>query len=119
MKARFKPTKTELLLLLLAALFAAAMFAYKESRTSDEDWYITTDRKGEGTEQLVPVNINTATEEELMTVEGIGPTLAGRIVAYREEHGDFETIEELDNVKGIGLTLIESIRYLVCTEDTQ
>lgn len=119
MKARFKPTKTELLLLLLAALFAAAMFVYRESRASDENWYITTDRKGERTEQIVPVNINTATEEELMTVEGIGPTLAGRIVAYREEHGAFEKIEELDNVKGIGMSLIESIRYLVCTEDTQ
>lgn len=117
MKARIRPTKTELLLLLLAVLFAVAMFAYKESRISDGDWQIDTERKGEKTEQIVPVNINTATEEELIAVEGIGPTLASRIVAYREEHGPFETIEELDNVKGIGLTLIESIRYLVCTEE--
>ena len=63
------------------------------------------------------MNINTATEEELIAVEGIGPTLAQRIVSYREEHGPFKTIEELDQVKGIGMSLIENIRYLVCTEE--
>ena len=64
------------------------------------------------------MNINIATEEELIAVEGIGPPLAQRIVAYREEHGPFASIEELDNVKGIGMSLIENIRYLICTEDT-
>jgi len=54
-----------------------------------------------------------------VAVEGIGPKLAQRIIAYREEHGPFQAIEELDNVKGIGPSLIESIRYLVCTEDQQ
>ena len=58
-----------------------------------------------------------ATEEELIAVEGIGPALARRIIAYREENGPFQTIDELDNVKGIGPSLIENIRYLVCTED--
>ena len=68
-------------------------------------------------QEIVPVNINTATEEELIAVEGIGPALARRIIAYREENGPFQTIDELDNVKGIGPSLIENIRYLVCTED--
>ena len=48
------------------------------------------------------VNINTATEEELDTLPGIGEELARRIVAYREENGPFATTEELINVKGIG-----------------
>ena len=69
--------------------------------------------------EIVPVNINTATEEELIAVEGIGPALARRIIAYREENGPFQTIDELDNVKGIGPSLIENIRYLVCTEDKE
>ena len=52
-------------------------------------------------------------------MEGIGPALARRIIAYREENGPFQTIDELDNVKGIGPSLIENIRYLVCTEDKE
>ncbi len=47
------------------------------------------------------LNLNTATKEELMTINGIGEVLAERIVAYREEHGGFKSVEELKNVKGI------------------
>ena len=47
------------------------------------------------------LNLNTATKEELMTINGIGDVLAERIVAYREEHGGFKSVEELKNVKGI------------------
>ena len=48
------------------------------------------------------ININTASAAELTDLPGIGETLAGRIVAYRNEHGRFSTPEELKNVKGIG-----------------
>lgn len=48
------------------------------------------------------LNINTATAEELQDVPGIGPALAQRIVTYREEHGIFDTVNELLNVSGIG-----------------
>lgn len=118
MKARLKPTKTELALLLLAVLFAGAMLLLKGSGTSESGWQVTPERNTKTEQEFKPVNINTATEEELIAVEGIGPTLAQRIVAYREEHGPFASIEELDNVKGIGMSLIENIRYLICTEDT-
>ena len=119
MKKGIHLTKTEIALLLLAVLFTAAMFLYKASRVREGDWQITTERQSRQEREVIPVNVNTATEEELIAVEGIGPALAQRIIAYREEHGPFQTIEELDNVKGIGPGLIESIRYLVCTEDTQ
>lgn len=119
MKKRIHLTKTEMALLLLAVVFAASMLLYKASRVREGDWQITTERQSRQEQEIVPVNINTATEEELIAVEGIGPALARRIIAYREEHGPFQTIEELDNVKGIGPSLIESIRYLVCTEDMQ
>ena len=118
MKAGLKPTKTELVLLLLAVLFAGAMLLLRSSQTVESDWQVTPEREAKTEQALKPVNINTATEEELIAVEGIGPTLAQRIVAYREEHGPFASIEELDNVKGIGMSLIENIRYLICTEDT-
>ena len=49
-----------------------------------------------------PVDLNTADEAELDTLPGIGEALAGRIIAYREENGPFETVEELLEVSGIG-----------------
>lgn len=119
MKVRIKLTKTEIILLLLTAVFVLVIFAIHNSGVSDEPWQITTEKESDRTYEIEPVNVNTATEEELISVEGIGPTLAQRIIAYREEHGPFRTIEELDNVKGIGPALLENIRYLVCTEDTQ
>ncbi len=48
------------------------------------------------------INLNTASEEELCELYGIGETLAGRIVEYREQHGGFRSIEEIKEVKGIG-----------------
>ena len=49
-----------------------------------------------------PVDLNTADEAELDTLPGIGEALAGRIIAYREANGPFETVEELLEVSGIG-----------------
>ena len=48
------------------------------------------------------VNINTATAEELTLLDGIGPTLAERIVTYRQENGAFQKAEDIMNVSGIG-----------------
>ena len=47
------------------------------------------------------VNINTASKEELMTIPGIGEAKATAIIAYRKEHGDFASIDEVKNVEGI------------------
>ena len=59
------------------------------------------------------VNINTADSAQLETLPGIGPVLAGRIIAYREEHGGFRAIEELTKVKGIGTATLEEILDLI------
>ncbi|MCA9077113.1 MAG: helix-hairpin-helix domain-containing protein [Planctomycetaceae bacterium] len=48
------------------------------------------------------VDVNTATWVEWMQLDGIGETMARRIVAYRDEHGPFASIEEVDHVPGIG-----------------
>jgi len=55
------------------------------------------------------VNINTASIEELVTLPGVGPTLAGRIVEYREKAGQFASVDELLNVKGIGEKNLDKI----------
>lgn len=48
------------------------------------------------------VNINTATSEELQTIRGIGPAIAGRILEYRKENGRFDKVEDLAKVHGVG-----------------
>jgi comEA protein len=53
-------------------------------------------------EESVLININTASEEELQELPGIGPVLAKRMVEYREANGGFASAEELQNVSGIG-----------------
>lgn len=56
------------------------------------------------------VNVNTASIAELTRLSGIGEVLAGRIIAYREENGPFEALEDLMGVSGIGAQTIEGIR---------
>lgn len=56
------------------------------------------------------VNINKASLEELQTVRGIGPSLAERIIQYRDEHGRFERPEDLVNIRGIGEAKFEKIK---------
>lgn len=63
------------------------------------------------------VDLNTATAEELCTLPGIGEVLAARILAYREAHGPFGSLEELDNVSGIGEKLVEALRGVVTLGD--
>ncbi|HCP31875.1 TPA: hypothetical protein DIT45_01270 [Candidatus Acetothermia bacterium] len=63
------------------------------------------------------VNLNTASAEELTSLRGIGEVLAARIVAYREEHGPFQTLDDLMQVSGIGSKVVEEIRDLVTLSD--
>ena len=56
------------------------------------------------------VNINTATQEELDTLPGIGPSIASKIIDYREQNGKFNSIEEIKEVSGIGDAKYEKIK---------
>lgn len=60
------------------------------------------------------VNINEATQTELETLPGIGPSIALKIISYRKEKGKFSSKEEIKNVSGIGDSKFESIRELIC-----
>lgn len=56
------------------------------------------------------VNLNTATQAELETLPGIGPSKALAIIEYREQHGQFRSAEELQEVKGIGPKTWEALK---------
>lgn len=62
------------------------------------------------------VNINTASVEELGTLPRVGPVTAQRIVDWREEHGPFTSVDELDAVDGFGPKLMESLKDLVTVQ---
>ena len=56
------------------------------------------------------IHINTASEKEILQLPGIGPAKAAAIIAYREEHGPFQKVEDLSNVTGIGEKTLEKIK---------
>lgn len=57
---------------------------------------------GTVTTPAAPVNLNTATPEQLQELDGVGPGIAAKILAYRQEHGGFGSVKELGDVPGIG-----------------
>ncbi len=64
----------------------------------------------QGVAQAVKVNLNEADAAELESIRGVGPTLAQRILEYREAHGRFEQLEDLVEVPGIGQAKFERMK---------
>jgi competence protein ComEA len=60
-----------------------------------------------------PLDLNTATPEQLDALPGIGPATAAKIVSFRQAHGPFRSVDELDAVPGIGPARIEQLKGLV------
>ena len=65
---------------------------------------------GNAQEEDGTVNINTATSDELQTLDGIGPAMASRIIEYRQTNGNFTSVDDLGNVSGIGEKTLEKLR---------
>ena len=59
------------------------------------------------------IDLNTTSALELQTLPGIGPVLAERIILHREANGSFASVEDLLNIRGIGPSILESMRPLV------
>jgi len=59
---------------------------------------------------LFALDINTATKADFIKIKGIGAKKAERIISYRNEHGKFNSVEELTKVKGIGKKIVEVIK---------
>lgn len=60
------------------------------------------------------VNINTANDEQLRTLSGVGPATAEKIINYRTKEGAFKTIDDLKNVDGIGDKTFEKLKDKIC-----
>lgn len=118
-----KLTKANLIPIALTASFLlfAAGFCVGSQQTSGDFRLITAasaetsviTESSQAAHANTPVDLNTATVEELTTLPGIGEVIAQRIVTYRQTHGPFTSLEELMQVEGIGEKRIEGIRNYV------
>jgi len=59
---------------------------------------------------LAAVNINTATQAELESLNGIGPVKAQAIIDYRKKNGNFKSVDDLEKVDGVGAATLQSVR---------
>ena len=119
MERQEKGGSTYFFLTLVTLVFLAAVLylTFGANRTEWKGYTVQTERSV--TEEVAPervlVNVNTASAEELEAVTGIGPVLAQAILDYRAEHGDFQTIDELMNVRGIGSAKLDAMRDEITT----
>ena len=110
-----KITKTEWLLLGLTGLFLCillGLFVHDRQTAPPVETEVQVPQE-EILPDLSPLDLNTATAEELATLPGIGAVLAQRILDYREENGPFETVEEIMEVSGIGEGRYREISRLI------
>lgn len=85
--------------------------------TSSSDNVQKTENNQKGQqEKNEKININTATQTQLETLPGIGPSTSLKIVNYRQENGKFKNIEDIKEVSGIGDAKYENIKDLICVE---
>lgn len=69
---------------------------------TDDNAILNEGTNNKSTQNTTMVNINTASKEELDTLPGVGPATADKIIEYRETNGQFNSIEDIKNVRGIG-----------------
>ena len=113
-KESFQAAHLVMILLTLAFLGALAYFSAHGEPTTVTDGYTVAVERSVPAEEIVPerqpVDINSATAEELQQLMGVGPVLAQAIVDYRAEHGPFASVDELLEVSGIGESKLDNIR---------
>ncbi|MBR5090998.1 MAG: helix-hairpin-helix domain-containing protein [Ruminiclostridium sp.] len=109
-----KPKRFTLIFCAAATLYlAACAVIYVLTTVKEQDAYVTVTPMTHEAD-IIPlserVNINTASPDELTSLNGIGEVTAVKIVEYREEYGGFLSIDELVKVNGIGEKLLDKLR---------
>lgn len=99
------------LFLLIAAIACAVVFVYEDKRYAATEYGFEEITAGSN-----PINLNTATAEDLETLNGIGPATAERIIKFRTEVRPFETIYDIKLVNGIGEKMFDAIKSDICVE---
>ena len=118
--ARNKIDRTSLILSIVAILAIAFVGSYLLRIEMKNQSVIIQPETDVIYEQSVPkeqikININTATKEELMLLDGIGDNKADNIISYRQQK-PFTSINDITNVSGIGEKIYEEIADKICTE---
>jgi comEA protein len=100
------------LALFAACLFAAPAFAQKGADPGAAAVKGPKTKAGKATAEKAPgpIDLNTATVEQLKTLKGIGQKKAEAIIAWREANGGFKSVDQLTEVKGIGEKTLEKLR---------
>ncbi|RLE80327.1 hypothetical protein DRO21_05360 [archaeon] len=124
----FTPLEQKLLLILLAGVFVGVVVYWlklKESPIVSEfvietiGTAVDTAKEGEPNIHVISqkkVNLNTATFEELLSLPGVGPTIANEIIKYREKH-KFTKITDIMKVRGIGKKKFARLKDLICVNE--
>lgn len=96
---------TSLCCLILMLVTANSGFAAQKSAVSNADQMVTSEALIAG-----KIDINSADEEMLTNLPGVGPRTATRITDYRKANGPFKSVDDLLNIKGIGPKVLDKIK---------
>jgi comEA protein len=97
--------------------FSPALFLGKPDLIAVPNEELPEQKKQQPVQDKPPfLNINTASSEELQSLSGIGPQMAKKIIQYREENGNFTSVEALMEVKGLGEKTLEKLKPFIGVE---
>lgn len=116
----FNRNEQIILFLLCGVLIVGIVIRYLDSKDPDSipDFEVhknavevpSPEEKAEVPQVRELIDINSATAKEFERLHGIGPQIAGRIVAYREKNGAFKRVDDITKVRGIGPKTLERLR---------
>lgn len=123
----FTPQETKALIFLLSALLLGSGIAlYKRTHPQFAPELIVEKKEVQAEpwpqsllnkeREKNKIDLNQATTDELQLIPGLGPTLSKRIVEYRENHGQFQKIEDIMQVQGIGLKTFQKLQNYITVE---